>query len=244
VGGCRVWLDPLALNLAQDGFMVFNIDVRLACTDDDVYLCGFHATTQVDDVNTAISWVRDNASTYGSFSGDVVAVGTSAGGSLAFMAAVTGVAADSVPDIVAGFSGHPEMGFMSDDEPSCDAGPTQAERDICWRNSEQYMNVLLTLSGTHCNDNWATASPACVIDPENLPPPTYIANGTNELSAYQAALDLGVQLDFYGMHDWTLCSVSQGNGEYHGTELFGKACDSPLTGNAYDNMIEFIEANL
>ena len=56
VGGCRVWLDGLARQMAQRGFVVFNIDYRLACDDPGVPLCGpFHFPAAADDTKSAIS---------------------------------------------------------------------------------------------------------------------------------------------------------------------------------------------
>lgn len=68
--------------MAQQGFIAFTIDYRLACTDTGVYLCGFNFPVPIDDVETAMSWVRDNAGNYASFTQQVALLGTSAGGNL------------------------------------------------------------------------------------------------------------------------------------------------------------------
>src|SRR5439155_23300358 len=58
VGGCRSWNDGLSARLAQKGFIVFNIDYRLACAAlSPVYLCGYHYPTPIGDVGTAIAYV-------------------------------------------------------------------------------------------------------------------------------------------------------------------------------------------
>ena len=68
-------------------------------------------------MRVAINWVRTNAHNYvsgnQSFNGQIVAVGTSAGGNLVYEAAAYADLEDK-PDVVAGASGLSELGFMSE----------------------------------------------------------------------------------------------------------------------------------
>ena len=187
---------------------------------------------------TVVGFVREHASDYDDsthhFNGQVALVGGSAGGNLTYMAGITGEEGVSRPDVMAGFSGHPEMGFMSDGNAACDEAPNAYQQNLCRTRSEAYIGYPLTVNSSQCLDNWAFASPACNIDLDNLPPPTYIANATEELSAYQGAVDFAGFLN--GHSDYRLCTV---DGADHGTELFNDTCESPLSGTAYEGMIDF-----
>jgi hypothetical protein len=232
----------LATKLADRGYIVFNVNYRLACTDPLINLCGFNFSVQPQDVKDAMHWVRTHASHYALFSNRMVAIGTSAGGNLVFMSGAVGVPGDSRPDVMAGLSGHPEMGYMSDSFAAC------VESDqpfICDQNSTAYMNASLDTSHVQCGDNWRFASPACNVSDTSPPPPTFIGNSSNELSAFLAAQDFDFKLTHVvpPVAD-QLCKVSQGGGHLHGTQLLGPDvhCDG-LTDTVYDEMINFIESH-
>jgi acetyl esterase/lipase len=222
-GGCRKWNDAMASYMALHGFLVFNIDYRVACTDPNVYLCGYPYPTPIDDVKSAVSWVRGHDQTYASVLGPVVAVGTSAGGNLVYMAGTTGIPGDSQPDLMAGGSGHPEMGYMSDLAKACEESDQSA---TCRANALAYMNFNLDNSRDWCGDgggdNWSPASPACNVT--STTPGAFIANATKELSAYVAAEDLAGRLA-YNQVSYTFCTVGNDDtsnraSHYHGTQLF------------------------
>ena len=240
VGGCRSWNDGLSARLAQKGFIVFNID----------YL---------------IAYVRQHAGEYASFNGKVAGVGTSAGGNLMYMAGMTGVVGGTRPEVVAGASGHQEMGYMSDRNSACDEayGPTQTE---CWNDSQTYLGFPLDNSLDWCGDgggdNWKVASPACNLP--TIPPPTFIANATQELSAYESATDFKLLLEPKNQ-PIGFCTVSDPSHVHsHGTQLLvpGVPCQeipgqdplramepaelrpAPVARHVFTAMVNFIQSNL
>jgi acetyl esterase/lipase len=246
VGGCRIWNDDLSARMARDGFIVLNIDYRLACTDQDVDLCGWAYPFPIQDVETAISWMRANAGTFAPFTGKVAAVGTSSGGNLVYMAGDTGILGDTRPDVMAGASGQAELGYMSTGQPSCDsAWPQPKGPHECWVGTAAYMNSSFDFQGPACFDNWAIGSPSCNVNELLPPPPTFIANATRELAAYQAALDFerglrerSVTVDF--------CSVAGAKAHDHGTQLLAQhvPCQEHPSMDVYTAMIQFLKANL
>lgn len=77
---------------ARAGYVVFAIDYRLAPPGGDTRF-----PDAVDDVRTAVDWVRRNADYYGVDAARVAVAGSSAGGQLALMAAASeGVRPDAV----------------------------------------------------------------------------------------------------------------------------------------------------
>ena len=244
IGGCRRWNDGLSRRLAQQGYIVFNIDYRLSCPAlMPVYLCGAHYPSPITDVETAIVWARAHADEYGvPFSETVIAVGTSAGGNLSFMAAMTGTAGTTRPDAVAGASGPSEMGYMSDGETACSEAFTEDDKIICDHNQSSYFGYELEGDGTRCQDNWAVGSPTCNL-PE-VPVPVFIANALEELVAYQGALDYLGDLEFKGT-PVSLCSVSGAFIHAHGTELFAEEarCIEAPYSNPFTTMVDFLKAN-
>ncbi len=108
--------------LAAAGFAVAAIDYRLSGE------ARFPAP--LEDVRTAVSWVRDNAAAYGLDAGRVFLWGDSSGGHLALLAALTGA---KVAGVVAWFPVTDLAGLPSDvaeagGEP--DAGPESREAQL------------------------------------------------------------------------------------------------------------------
>ena len=245
-------------NAAGKNFIVFAIDYRLTCIygqPDLNPLCGsasspFTFANQPTDVKDAIQWVRNNAQAHlkanQTFSGKVVAVGGSAGGSITFMAGDTGTVGGTRPNLMAGFSPVPELGYMSTGVTACSvAWPTP---DLCITNTTDYMAGPLIMQTGQCGDTWAPGSPACNINASSLPPPTFIANATDELVAYQAALDLRQNLDDNLVID-ELCTIGNNgppwnsDSHLHGTQLIDKTC--PGTGHTvFQELFNFISAHL
>jgi len=76
-------LNPLFLHaLASDGYAVASLNYRLAPQ--------FHFPAQIEDVKCAIRYLRDRAPVYGLNAHEVFAFGTSVGGELVAIAALTG----------------------------------------------------------------------------------------------------------------------------------------------------------
>jgi acetyl esterase/lipase len=121
--------DPLPLlgadfydRLAAAGFAVAAIDYRLSGE------ARFPAP--LDDVRTAVGWVRDNAAAYGLDAGRVFLWGDSSGGHLALLAALTGT---KVAGVVAWFPVTDLAGLPSDVAEAGgvpDAGPDSREAQL------------------------------------------------------------------------------------------------------------------
>jgi acetyl esterase/lipase len=83
-------INPIFLNaFASAGYAVASVNYRLAPL--------YKFPTQIEDVKCAIRYLRENAHTYGINGGRIYAFGTSAGGELVAIAALTG--GDSVFDV-------------------------------------------------------------------------------------------------------------------------------------------------
>ncbi|HEY6784400.1 MAG TPA: alpha/beta hydrolase [Gemmatimonadales bacterium] len=258
--GCRRSMAGFSWNAAGKNFIVFAIDYRLTCIygqPDLNVLCGsasnpFTFANQPTDVKDAIQWVRNNAQAHlkanQTFSGKVVAVGGSAGGSITFMAGDTGTVGGTRPDLMAGFSPVPELGYMSDGNTACSvAYPNPGGVTLCTNNTTDYMAGALTGTG-QCGDSWAAGSPACNVNGTSLPPPTFMANATDDLVAYKAATDLQFKLDTFGVTE-QLCTIGNNgppwnsDSHLHGTQLIDKTC--PATGKTvFQSLFDFISLHL
>jgi acetyl esterase/lipase len=81
--GDKADINPLFLNaLASAGFAVASVNYRLAPL--------YKFPAQIDDVNCAIRYLRDHAQAYGINASEMFAFGTSSGGELVALAALTG----------------------------------------------------------------------------------------------------------------------------------------------------------
>jgi acetyl esterase/lipase len=237
--------------VATYGYLVFNIDYRLSCDPEvytDVPICGFTFSVPPDDVKTAMHWARNHASDYvsGGNSLPLVGIGTSAGGNLVFEVGTVGIDGDTRPDVMAGVSGEPVVGYMSNGHAACtDAYIPEGEENVCWVHANAFLGTTLYNPAVDlCEDNWSAASPTCNVDSQDPPPPTFIANSTDELSALQGALDFKDALDAQSV-TWELCTVSAQDGHLHGTELLNLNvdCDESTT-SVFDHMMAFIAGNL
>lgn len=94
---------PLATQLAAYGFAVFNINYTLTLGVPQ---------TLINNVLASVTFVRNNAATYNVDASRVYMIGKSAGGHLALMAAITGVAGGSRPDKVCAWSPPCELGTL------------------------------------------------------------------------------------------------------------------------------------
>lgn len=80
--GTRLGFTQMAIDLAEKGYVVANIDYRLAA---EAIFPG-----AVQDTKAAIRWLRANAKTYNINPNKIAGIGASAGGHLIAMAALTG----------------------------------------------------------------------------------------------------------------------------------------------------------
>jgi len=81
-GGAKGEFAAWSRALARDGYVVFDVEYRLASP-------GRHFPIQAGDVKCAIGWVKRNAAEYGVDPGRIALLGRSAGGQVALLAAYT-----------------------------------------------------------------------------------------------------------------------------------------------------------
>ncbi len=96
---CQAEYDAQARHFTSAGFVVYNIDYRLAPkygTSSTVYKCvdgsttdisslqGNHFPVPLDDATAAVQWVRDNGASYKTDVSRISCVGESAGGTLCY----------------------------------------------------------------------------------------------------------------------------------------------------------------
>jgi hypothetical protein len=231
--GGRVCVNQEAFDAARQGFIVFAIDYRLSCdptVNPDPY-CGTYANTPVGDVKDAIKYAREHGGDFSqSFNGLVGALGCSAGGNLAYMAAATGTG-HSKPAVVAGWSGPAELGYFKDTRTNACTGTTSGTG--CYNAVKQYVNGLGRQcelgSSSACDFQYTNASPASRYTSSG--PPVFIANAIAEKIPKQQAVDFETilkGLGFTALDTYTLCEVSGDGAAKHATGLRGFPCD-PLS---------------
>ena len=158
--GNKNYMTSRAKQLAQRGYVVMNIEYRLA--PDDPF------PAQIHDVHTAIMWLKANAATYNVDAGKVGLYGYSAGGHLALLAGLT--------DSSDGLDG-PDAGLADPGVSAIIAGaPATDFRDLD-PNSTQ---LAYWLGGTRADlpEIYELASPAAFVD--GADPPTFIFIGEDD----------------------------------------------------------------
>jgi acetyl esterase/lipase len=149
---------PLARALAEQGFVAFAMNYRLA---------PFHPfPAAVDDVQASVVWVRDHAFDFGLDPGRIGAVGGSAGGHLAAMLATLGEGPhDRGSRVAAAVSW---------------AGPMDLHPDEFGPESQIYLDAFLDCIGRPCDEaTIVAASPISHVDPSDSP--LLLANGTLDI---------------------------------------------------------------
>jgi acetyl esterase len=159
---------PVAQRLAQAGFAVFNVNYRLAPPGGK-----WHFPAAVDDVKTAVRWVRSHAATYRADPGRVGALGGSAGGNLALMLAATGQPGQDKVQVAVSWSGPTAANLMN--AKLAKAEPGQVE-DV-----ESYIGCPIE----SCSDKYLDASPATHVDSSTAP--CYLANSKQEITPVNQA---------------------------------------------------------
>ena len=235
--GCKGEAAYEGARSAAEGFVAFVIDVRLACDPlnppvdvDDKLLCGYHATVPVDDVHTAVRWIRQNSGTYGVDPRQVAALGFSSGGNLVLMAAATGIRGDTAPDVVAGWSPLSELGYLLDGTVTC---TESSNPDDCTSAVTNYVGCPLL----SCPSFWVAASPFTFATTGD--PPVFVANSSKELVPLEDATDYQLRLRSVGV-PMQLCVV---DGAGHARQIEDSKCrDSGLT--VWNETVSFIKDHL
>lgn len=165
---CQAKYDAAARYFTSAGFVVYDIDYRLAPKDGDfptVYTCangftadisdlqGYHFPAALRDAAAAVRWVRDHGAKYKTDPGRISCVGESAGGTLCY-----GLGTKELVDVQAGWSGATKL-----DE--------NFRRDI----SQNYIGCSLAA----CPATWRAASPYYSVTSTSSPAAIY--NSSNEV---------------------------------------------------------------
>lgn len=149
----EIW-SSLASLYAQEGYVVFAIDYRLAPPGGDALF-----PDPVADVGAAVEWVRSNAFTYGVDPARVGVAGSSAGGHLALLA---GSAEGVLPDAVALFSAPVDLARLH-------------RRDVLRGSIENFLGCAPEL----CPVTYENASGRRAV--HEASPPTFVAYSRFEL---------------------------------------------------------------
>jgi acetyl esterase len=191
-GGTKNWMRGISLRLAEAGLAAFAIDYRVG----PAHL--FPAP--VDDVRSAVDWVRANASTYHVDASHLSALGTSAGATLALLAGATG----SEFKAVASWSGPTDLVALR------------------FSKDPEIILGLLNFVGTTNASALAQASPITYV--HTPAPPTYLAHSTQEFVPFSQATRMYDLLQGLGIPTHLL----RVEGNHHGTELLPWAMDPTI----------------
>lgn len=171
--GSKEFSQPIAEGLAEQGFVAFAMNYRLAPAHP------FPAA--VDDVRASVKWVRDHASQFGLDPGRIGALGGSAGGHLAAMLATSGKGPlDRGSRVAASVSW---------------AGPMDLHPDEYGPDSQPYVRAFLDCPSGPCQESTiVAASPISHVDKTDAP--MFIANGdSDQLVPVDQATRMSAALD-------------------------------------------------
>ena len=173
--------------LARRGWVVFAVNYRLREPE------AFPA--EIDDVQTAVKWARENAYEYRMDPGRVGALGISAGGHLAAMLATLG---EGPPDrggrvlVAASWSGPMDLTALAGDE------------------AARLSTLLLPCPPADCPQRWADASPIDQVDPTDAP--ILLVNSDDELVPVDQARSMAARLETAGVVHQLLVVPGHGHG--------------------------------
>jgi acetyl esterase/lipase len=156
---------------AQQGWVVFNLDYR---TTSDLGTTGDAWPTELDDVRAGLAWVRTHALDHGADPRTISILGSSAGGALAALAAAD---RSSGVRVAALWSAPTELaGLVPADD---GVPPACGQNNQCvqfWQGP--WLTDLLGCTPEVCPERYAEASP---VTHAARMPPTFLANGTEEI---------------------------------------------------------------
>jgi len=146
--GSKELSEPLARSVAQQGFVAFAMNYRLA---------PFHPfPAAVQDVQASVAWVRDHALDFGLDPARIGAIGGSAGGHLAAMLATLGHGPHDRGSRVAAAASW--------------AGPMDLHPDEFGPDAQIYLHSFLDCLGSPCNEaTIVAASPISHVDASDAP---------------------------------------------------------------------------
>lgn len=172
-GDKRSW-EPEARRVAEKGWVAFSVNYRL---DEPT---AFPA--EVEDVQAAVRWVRENAGEYGIDPARIGAVGESAGGTLAAMLATLG-------------SGSRDEGSRVKAAVAWSA-PLDLTR-LARERGDGWGAPLIGCRLDACPDRYAAASPITHVDPTDAP--TFLITSEEELVPATQSYDMAIRLEEEGV---------------------------------------------
>ncbi len=164
--GIRGWDQELGVALAEAGFVAFGVDYRLAPA--------FTYPAPVEDLQTAVRWVRAHGSDFGVDPGRLGAIGESAGGHLAALLAVLGSGARDTGSrigVAVSLSGPMDLGRLA-----ADVGNTRLSDGM---TGPEAIEQFLGCRGPACAGPLREASPLTYVDGSDAP--MLLANSTHEV---------------------------------------------------------------
>lgn len=183
--GDKSSFEDVSSRVAYQGFVVFNINYRLAPPDGV-----WHYPAESDDVHAAVAWIRTHGSQYNTNTTKVGAIGGSAGGNLVMMAATTGTNGVDKVDAAVSLSGPTAYDLPPNDA----AGFTGNGRIKAITHVASYFNCTVQqfVTFTCSQDTIKGASPAYHVDSTSSP--IFIANSTDELTPLNQAEFMASQM--------------------------------------------------
>lgn len=182
---------PLARSIAQQGFIAFAMNYRLA---------PFHPfPAAVEDVQASVVWVRDHAFEFGLDPARIGSIGGSAGGHLSAMLATLG-------------QGPRDRGSRIAAAASW-AGPMDLNPDQFGPDAQIYVDAFLQCIGQPCDPaTIAAASPIAHVDPSDAP--ILLAQGEqDQLVLPQQAVNMADALERAGVEHRLLLLPDAGHDE-------------------------------
>jgi acetyl esterase len=166
--GSRRMTDSLGMGLARKGFSAFSIDYRLAPPSP------YPAALQ--DVQSAVRWVRSNATRFNVDPSELAVMGGSSGGNLALLLGAAGqgsLDSGSRVRVAVSWSGPSDLARL------LDANIPRATSAV---------DAFAGCPGSRCSQNLRLASPATQVDASDAA--MFIANSADEFIPFQQAQEI------------------------------------------------------
>lgn len=220
--------------LRDSGFVAVAADYRAPCDPLNPghtvpYLCGNSGVEATADMLDAIQWIRDHAADYHVIPTAVGALGGSGGALIALTLGTKGIPGGNRPDAVVSWSGFTELWKWEDA-----TSPSRMQRAM-----EDYVGPYGNpCSYEQCTDRWHDLSPITHVGGEP-DAPTYMANGSIEVTPLQGALNMAEALHREGGTYWL--RVVPGN--THSKKYEADVIDICGT-TVFRETVDFLETNL
>jgi acetyl esterase len=217
---------PLAGWLASRGYVVFDVDYRLATPTSPSWR---HAT---GDVKCAVGWASDHAARYGADPERIGLLGSSAGGHLALLAAY----APAEPELPASCpAGDGRVRAVAALYPVTDLAAAYRTPARWWDRSPDLRALVARFAGgtpTTVPDRYRVASPIAHVG--HGTPPTYLAHGTrDQVVPMGQSLRLASRLRQAGVPHRVVAL----RGSNHGFDLFGGGWNTQTTLSTLDDFL-------